>query len=617
MPEWRGDEESGLIDTPWMGLVPTFMDLTMLNACNIGNTTYPTSNSNTKATIVQLTDDWETLKSLILGRATGLHRIVSTSGKAIEKCFTKSLHETLPTSPSSPAFSNASALVATSSTAVASSPPNVPPLLPIPQNSNLHTPITSRKRSVCDSDTGSSSSKKNKSTRVERLLISSANSKEPILVPSTPTESKICTGITCGRGAAFWCTKCNFEQSSIKQNVKQCQRCGRYMTALRKVATTMTNVLKETESSNIISSILQFCRENPSSLQFKYVAFMDLLDVYIPGKERAHQPRYTNKTISDRLKLICKVIHKSIIHHHEKLETNNSIFSQSLQFISKALIQFNNDLECCKSANKVNQDATPFLPHSSLIDKYSTAQKTHLNSQLAIDTNSANTYLGGGAINNAVDVIRARSNSNVFIAHADCYLSIKNWRIQQQWEEFGRIFSSQQVIDEKPLGTYIIPFFSGDNNRGHWHVIIVAKHRNCCQGWHIDSLGSATDQKELEGIIHKAFLPGRGRFIWYEHISTPQTECECGPRSILAIHSVEAAIAAGKSVEVAVEEASFLGISRENYSSSSVRLEAALLVDEHIPSMRTRLRRRNRTSDIGINNFEHRIKKRRIRGSKK
>jgi len=84
----------------------------------------------------------------------------------------------------------------------------------------------------------------------------------------------------------------------------------------------------------MIQHILQFCRDNLSStLQFKYVAFMYLLDVYIPGKERAHQPRYTNKTTPERSKLICKVITKaSYIITKIWEQQNQFLFNHPLSF---------------------------------------------------------------------------------------------------------------------------------------------------------------------------------------------------------------------------------------------------------------------------------------------
>jgi len=52
------------------------------------------------------------------------------------------------------------------------------------------------------------------------------------------------------------------------------------------------------------------------------------------------------------------------------------------------------------------------------------------------------------------------------------------------------------------------------------------------------------------------------------------------------MHTIEAAVTAGKSMEDAVMEASFLH-PNEPYSLAAVCLETALLVDEHLPSMYT------------------------------
>jgi len=160
-----------------------------------------------------------------------------------------------------------------------------------------------------------------------------------------------------------------------------------------------------------------------------------------------------------------------------------------------------------------------------------------------------------------------------------CYLSIKSWEANHGWQNFSKIFTSQRVIDEKPMGVYMIPIFTGDDARGHWYTIIIEKRRNCSQGWIVDSLGNSNPDKNLLEKIPRAFLPGRGRFLWTAHESRMQTECECGPRTILTLHTIDLAIAAGHTMERAVRVASFLHIGAMAYNAKAERLEAALLVD--------------------------------------
>lgn len=197
----------------------------------------------------------------------------------------------------------------------------------------------------------------------------------------------------------------------------------------------------------------------------------------------------------------------------------------------------------------------------------------------------------GAAISQAVEVIRARLTWNLFVAHADAYLNINSWSSNQPWSNFARIFTSQRVIDQKPNGTYIIPFFSGREASGHWHLIVIEKRRHFCEGWHVDSLGKTLDNTDLQSKLRQAFLPGRGRFVWNFPSSVVQTECECGPRTILAMHLIDRHVANGFSTGEAVTEATLSTLAADSYDSAEIRLEAALLLDSYTGRSSTRLRR--------------------------
>ena len=86
----KGDGELGLTDAPWMGLIPTFTDITILDVVKSPDG-LSLHNNDSAAISKHLTDAWSMLKSLILGRATGLHRVIRISGKEIEKFFIKTL----------------------------------------------------------------------------------------------------------------------------------------------------------------------------------------------------------------------------------------------------------------------------------------------------------------------------------------------------------------------------------------------------------------------------------------------------------------------------------------------------------------------------------------------
>jgi len=590
-----GDEELGIIDLPWLGLIPNFLDNMIIQACVTldGNHPYlPTKEAMTKDIICT----WNIIKNINLARATGLHRIIGTTGKSTRKEFIKTTQvrqEDLTDITPSPA--------ATSPTISIS---------PDQQQTNRKRPLVSTYSDL------------NSTTKAKKLKLTSISNKQKLPITTAEREdqpvleSKTCNGVTCGKEAGFWCMECSYEPILIRQSIKQCQRCSRFMTALKQAHDLISKIQANPSmySETNLNSILQFCKDNPDNLQFRYTQIMDLLDTSISKEKKIQQARYTKKSLPDRQKIICKIIHKSLLHHAKREDSTTTIFDQSASFLQQTFNKLNQKLLSIKSANKINVKTDPFLRNKSLIQKYSTSNKSSLSSSQAIATNCANTYLSGQAIKHAVEVIRDRHTPNVYIAHSDAYLTIESWEINLGWSNFARIFSSQRVLDQKPMGIYMIPMFTGSNNSGHWNTIVIEKRRNCCQGWVIDSLGSSELNRQLKEKIHRAFLPGRGRFIWTTHTSRNQTECECGPRTILALHLSASIIADGGTTERAVEEASLLHIETTEYKADLVRLEAALLVDEHRPSMVSRLRRSIvRIAEPGDS---VRSKKRRKRGSK-
>jgi len=561
-----GDEELGVTDLPWLGLTPTFLNSIIIQSCDNLDGNIP--HLATKEAISNdLKATWNSIKNINLHRATGLHRIIGTTGKSIEKEFIQLTKTNIISTNdiiSSPIISEKS---------VPPQKQQSPTLKhPIIHSRNIARPAKKLKREG--------------PTAPPNILIET-----PAPAAEQKTQSindlKTCAGITCGKEAAFWCMDCSHEPGLIKQSIKQCQRCSRFMTALKQAHETILKI----QEHPTMSSILQFCKDNPDSLQFRYNQIMDLLDASISKGKNPQQARYTQKSIPDRQKIICRIIHKSLLHHAKEATSTDVIFKKSSSFIEQAFTNLNQKLISIKSANKINTNIAPLLRNNSLIEKYSNTNKSSLSSSQAIATNSSNTYLGGAAIKKAVEVIRNRQTFNVFIAHPDAYLTIEAWEINFGWGNFARIFSSQRVLDQKPMGVYMIPLFSGNDNKGHWNTLVIEKRRNCCQAWLIDSLGSSELDLNLKEKIRRAFLPGRGRFIWTDNTSRCQTECECGPRTILALHMTESVIAAGGTTARAVEEASLMHIESSNYRAQSIRLEAALLVDEHHPNMVSRLRR--------------------------
>jgi len=624
-PIQKGDEEIGLIDAPWLGLVPTFLDTIVTEALRkiqVGGNLH----SSAAITLTEIfSKSWKEIKILILGRAVGLHRITGTTGKEMEKLcasFNTTENES-PTNQMSPPSlilripikrKNLSSkakesdrpinppLQSQSDQTTPTTLPSTPSIPPTYTTSpDVTTPINSKRRKFNPISPNSENS---------ILSISSSPSVSPTI------QLRACTGITCGNDSQFWCTDCNFRGNNIKPTIKQCLRCGRHMTAMRQAKEILSLILLSMDADDSYVTLIKFCQDNPTNLHFKYSSLMNLLNSYLNNKEeRSKGATYTSKKVSDKDKLICKIIHKAIIHSSKQGDVDQEIIVHASTIISKSFKKITTKLSTHKQAKHISAAVAPFLKFASPLSEVRKTTSTKLlSSTQAQETNSAHTYLGGGPMSRAIEVIRARLSLSVFIAHADAYLAIQAWHPRQGWNVFARIFSAQRVINEKPNGTYIIPFFVGNDSAGHWITIVIDKRRYLCEAWHIDSLGSTQGNRDIKSKIKQAFLPGRGQFIWKDHISKQQTECECGPRTITAIHTVERSINRGLSAEAAVQEASFLHISNDNYDAKAVRLEAALLVDQYNPSMNLsgRNRRRNRESTAVNETRTNAKKKRRI-----
>ena len=573
------DKELGLIDLPWMGLIPSFLQDILESAfVKLDGNCSHSATSNMIS--LQLKETWKDVKAIILGKAIGLHRIIATTGKEKELFFRSEILQ-------SQSFDNQD-IVNVDTTDSTVTQTKEPILQPVPT-----TPTNPTKR------------KQPKSIEI----LTTAKKKQKLL---SEDDLQYCSGITCGIESSFWCQDCNLERNQVRKTIKQCQRCGRFMTALRQAKNVIQKILDDTSSTTIQKKAIDIFLANPTNLQFKYSSLMDLLSSYLENKEHSNEAKFTNKNshnnntrIQDRFKQICKILHRCILHTQKQTNLPREIWKQSEFFLTKTITKIEGRHLSRKNAHKIDQNL--LTPKATSQDHRNISTENHsiLSSLLAINANTPNTYLGGEAIRRAVEVIRSKLTWGVYVAHAEAYREIQKWNPHQPWATFARMFSSQRVIDEKPHGVYIIPYFSGKQQSGHWHVIVIEKRRNVYTGWHLDSLGTTLEDRHLNNQLEKAFLPGRGRFIWKLQAAREQSECECGPRTIVAMASIDSSIAAGIGTEDAIRKASLQHITECQYSAAATRLEAALLIESHDPSMRHRLRRpRSSTPTEGLSTSE-------------
>ena len=576
-PFSKGDEEIGIIDLPWLGFIPNFLNSTLLDACTqLDGVFRPTDTRN--AISKHLCTMWEEIKELILGRAIGLHRVTGTTGKTMEKIFDEQIIKCNE--------KNDDRTEENSTRDGEKSEVRDQAVVENIMKRSLPSPsieaLSAKKRAKNDDDNI-------KELRNDSSYKEGSQIKDSVQCKNTQ-DYKDCQGITCGNESIFWCQDSMLDRNKIRIGIKQCQRCGRFMTAMKHAQACLSQSIED-PNNNICNEIVSFCTSHPHNLQFQYTSFTNLLNPYLGGEQHPKKAKNINKKTPERFKQICKIIHRSILHSTKQHDVNTEAILFANKFIQKTISKINQKHINHKEAKRIISPTTSLFTSKCYISKQESNTSKVFLSIHAISANSPNTYLPGGAISHAVEVLRARLTWNIFIAHADAYININNWTPNQSWATFGRIFTSQRVLDRKPNGIYLIPFFSGNENSGHWHLIAIEKRRHFCEGWHIDSLGKGSEDLALQDKLQQAFLPGRGRFVWHHPRATQQTECECGPRMIVAMDRIDKNIATGHTTAQAISEALLSHISVEAYDSKSIRLEAALLLETHVRNSTPRLDR--------------------------
>ena len=144
-----------------------------------------------------------------------------------------------------------------------------------------------------------------------------------------------------------------------------------------------------------------------------------------------------------------------------------------------------------------------------------------------------NSLMSNTKMDMVIEKIREHCPHEVYIAEssATTYCRLYN----TTWTGISSLFGSPNVR-HKPNGVYLFPFFSGDQNFGHWHLITLKKTNNNWSGWIINSLPTPTDiktlcQKTIMDLI-------RTEITLTEVKCIQQQELECGPRTLLHITTI-------------------------------------------------------------------------------
>jgi len=105
--------------------------------------------------------------------------------------------------------------------------------------------------------------------------------------------------------------------------------------------------------------------------------------------------------------------------------------------------------------------------------------------------------------------------------------------------------TSWQILD---------PNIFWQSSHGHWTLIAIHKGESCCTGFHLDSLGIPNTVEPAFQKI-KTLFNNKCTFYWHQTRSLPQTELECGFRTITAMQKICKGIHQNKNFFQCIENA--------------------------------------------------------------
>jgi len=599
------DDQIGTMDCAWLGLTPISINTCLENHCNkIKKLVTHAETAN--ALSEDLHHSWKEIKTLIMGRAIGLHRIICSTGKGIEKTWKNELALDINT------------------------------FRKIKKESNPKSSTTALKRKVI---IYSEKRKKRKLASNHRIL----------------PDMKACSGITCNRKYKTWCPNNKFAINKIRTSTKQCQRCGRHMTAIKQCGIIVNDMIKFATYTTI-DQLYIFIKDNQTGLKFNYMKLMSLMNECLDTPSKIGYKSSSVRRIPDRYKLIGNILSITIKkatqnftrHDRETLQRSVSILNKiasckesdfKLTREAEIKIKLLTSTKVKKSSRQTDQrcvyteDSTTSINNSTIQQHHPSSEKSkectnfnqkpkHLpnlpttskteESQLTIqppiihkaspitpshkkvlakfaaDIIRPSICLPGEGMMKAVEVIRSFKIPNLYIATAEASNQVAAWQLNQGWTQFAKMFRSRDLLDNKPNGTYLIPMYSGGTGMGHWYLLIVKKlRRRFVRAWCMDSMGKGHVNRSIRQKIEGAFAPGRTTLIWEECETRSQEELECGPRTILAMKIIKEGIEKSLPFETSIQKAALWQHPYNQHTPIMVREEIAHFINQYTPAMIT------------------------------
>ena len=549
------DENLKLIDVFWLGLTPITIDRIMKSNCShLQFLQYSPDVASCKAFSNDCLSTWTEIKELLMAKAIGIHRIISTISKEKEKSYRKKYNLIKGT--------------------------YMDPIYREDMNRK-------RKRAQISPETMS----KDESGILEATVLEEHSRKV------------LCNGITCSKKNKRWCLDQQFTSNRIDPSKKHCLRCSRFSTSMKHSANILDSIGKNTVNANLKQ--LQSSLYHAASNGIPYRSMMNMLEENKLPSEPITGATFNKKLkITDNQKTICRIITHSFKtanttntnNDHDKfIATATKIrkgLTNSQEILKQPIAGTTISSEAEKITNITSETTHDIIelhtpPTSSQNSKCTTPagpskNLERLQNQILTDGE----FVSDDAITMAVEVLRQDTEQhNVFIANGLANLLIDTWSSTAGWERFGKIFNSQIAIFSKPNGTYIIPMY----RPGHWYLVVVRKiNRNTNDGWIFDSLRKGDPNTDLHIKIKEAFTGSRGNFNWHTPQCRPQTENECGPRTIRSIVDIIKGIRNSVSIADHMDRIAMWNDGNNTYDAKILRRDMASLINLHSNEMRPR-----------------------------
>jgi len=583
------DAKIGVADITWLGLMPKSVCDVVEKHENIIRAMVKHM-ANREEILETFSDKWKLIKGLTMGLAAGLHKVIGTISKTILGELQKKHN-----------------LDAYTITALKKKVKRNHPLKQTSLDKSMHT-------GICKQCT-----------------------KGDLQTKARIQFTMNCPGITCAGNKSKWAIFQNFRTNKIPSGKKHCLRCTRHSSAIRTAAATLITFNEgstDTDKKKFKQMIVTTSPSNPC-----YFQFMHLLQRHLPTDKQRVRTKYTNKSrISDTHKTMCRVIMQ--VHTIERAsshwqadriidlpKTLKEILQNSESNIN---VQQVRKKDAAKKAQQIIQRSeitgkeidliTDDELEENLKRKASDLENITRKEQKAHylrETLLVNGYISSMAIRRAIEVFRHENQNELFFANPEAGSILECWIPSQGWKRAARIFASHRAICRKPDGMYFIPIFEGQEAAGHWFLVIVHKQGRYRRGYVMDSLGNANLNLPILKKIKDLFKSAEGSFAWNSTTCHPQTEVECGPRTIMHIAYMIEEIRKGNEIGECLAKASLIETEERDYSAIRIREQAAEIIEKYKVHMWTHPIPIGRNQEFEETGEEGRCTKRRRRRRKK